>query len=154
MATIDLGWTAPLHGLDAGAARRGVLWQHDRIRGLLEKARAVADARLGDEAPPEAVADAVSDLHSTIEVHLAFEEAVLVPLLREDLPEGPGRADQMLDEHQRQRRMLASIHREAYNHPQLAALAVKLGFLAALVSRRHGRRGARALHVATGGAAS
>jgi iron-sulfur cluster repair protein YtfE (RIC family) len=131
MATIDLGWTAPVHGLDVGAARRGVLWQHDRIRGLLEKARAIADARLGGEASPEAVADAVSDLHSTIEVHLAFEEAVLVPLLREDLPEGPRRADQMLDEHQRQRRMLASIQREACNHPQLPALAVKLGFLAA-----------------------
>jgi hypothetical protein len=37
----------------------------------------------------------------------------------------------MLEEHHRQRRMLASIHREAYNHPQLPALAVKLGFLAA-----------------------
>jgi iron-sulfur cluster repair protein YtfE (RIC family) len=120
-----------LHALDAGAARRGVLWQHDRIRGLLEKARAVADARLGGEGLPEAVAEAVSDLHSTIEVHLAFEEAVLMPLLREDLPEGPARADKMLDEHQRQRHMLASIHREAYNHPQLPALAVKLGFLAA-----------------------
>jgi len=131
MATIDLGWTAPLHGLDAGAARRGVLWQHDRIRGLLEKARAVADARLGGEALPEAVAEAISDLHSAIEVHLAFEEAVLLPLLREDLPEGPARAERMLDEHQRQRRMLDSIHREAYDHPALAALAVKLGFLAA-----------------------
>jgi hemerythrin HHE cation binding domain-containing protein len=130
MATIDLGWTAPAHRLDAGAARRGILWQHDRIRGLLEKARTVADARLGGDATPEAVADAVSDLHSIIEVHLAFEEAVLVPLLREDLPEGPGRADRMLDEHQRQRRMLASIHSEAYKQPELPALAVKLGFLA------------------------
>jgi Hemerythrin HHE cation binding domain len=130
MATIDLGWTAPARGLDAGAARRGVLWQHDRIRGLLEKALAVADARLGGEATAEAVADAIGDLHSTIEVHLSFEEEVLVPLLREDLPEGPSRVDRMLDEHQRQRRMLASIHREAHNHPQLPALAVKLGFLA------------------------
>jgi hypothetical protein len=130
MATIDLGWTAPARRLDAGAARRGVLWQHDRIRGLLEKARAVADARLGGEGTAEAVADAIGDLHSTIEVHLSFEEEVLVPLLREDLPEGPSRVDRMLDEHQRQRRMLASIHREAHNHPQLPALAVKLGFLA------------------------
>lgn len=130
MATIDLGWTAPAQGLDASAARRGILWQHERIRGLLEKARSVADARLGGDASAEAVAEAVSDLHSTIEVHLAFEETVLVPLLREDLPEGPARADRMLDEHARQRRMLASNHREAYNHPQLPALAVKLGFLA------------------------
>jgi hypothetical protein len=130
MATIDLGWTAPTQRLDAGAARRGILWQHERIRGLLEKARAVSDARLGGAASPEAVADAVSDLHSTIEVHLAFEEAVLVPLLREDLPDGPARADRMLDEHQRQRQMLASIHLEAYHHPELSTLALKLGFLA------------------------
>jgi hypothetical protein len=130
MATIDLGWTAPAQRLDAGAARRGILWQHERIRGLLEKARAVSDARLGGDASPEAVADAVSDLHSTIEVHLAFEEAVLVPLLREDLPDGPARADRMLDEHQRQRQMLASIHLEAYHYPELSTLAVKLGFLA------------------------
>jgi len=130
MATIDLGWTAPAQRLDAGAARRGILWEHERIRGLLEKARAVSDARLGGDASPEAVADAVSDLHSTMEVHLAFEEAVLVPLLREDLPDGPGRADRMLDEHQRQRQMLASIHLEANNYPELSTLAVKLGFLA------------------------
>ena len=56
--------------------------------------------------------------------------AVLVPLLREDLPDGPVRADRMLDEHQRQRQMLASIHLEAYNYPELSTLAVKLGFLA------------------------
>src|SRR3954469_6802738 len=98
----ELGWSAPARPVDAGAARRGILWQHERIRGLLEKARAVSDARLGGDASPEAVAEAVSGLHSTMEVHLAFEEAVLVPLLREDLPDGPARAVRMLDEHQRQ----------------------------------------------------
>jgi iron-sulfur cluster repair protein YtfE (RIC family) len=127
---IDLGWTAPVQGLDAGGARRGILWQHERIRGLLERARAVSDARLAGDATPEAVAEAVSDLHSTMEVHLAFEESVLVPLLKGDLPDGPARAERMLDEHTRQRRMLTTIHREAYHHPHLSALAMKLGFLA------------------------
>jgi iron-sulfur cluster repair protein YtfE (RIC family) len=129
---IDLGWSAPERRLDAGSARRGILWQHERIRALLERARAVAEARLAGESPsPDSVALAIGDLHSTMEVHLTFEESVLLPLLRDDLPIGPQRADQLLDEHTRQRAMLAALHREASVHPELPALAAKLAFLAA-----------------------
>jgi hypothetical protein len=54
---------------------------------------------------------------------------VLLPLLRDDLPVGPQRADQLEDEHKRQRGVLAAIHQEAGAHPELPTLAAKLAFL-------------------------
>jgi len=125
-----LGWSAPRLRVDAGAARRGILWQHRQLRALLEKAGAVAHAAL-DDLPliAGAVASAIGDIRSTMEVHLAFEESVLLPLLGDDLPVGPQRAERLLDEHTRQRAMLASLHAEACAHPELPTLATKLAFL-------------------------
>jgi hypothetical protein len=65
-----------------------------------------------------------------MEVHLAFEEAVLVPILRDDLPLGPERAARLLDEHARQRTTLATLHGEATASPKLEMLPAKLAFLA------------------------
>jgi hypothetical protein len=126
----EIGWSAPLRPVDAGTARRGILWQHKRLRVLLESARALADDRL-DAGPcgPDAVASAIGDIHSAMEVHLRFEEAVLLPLLRDDLPIGPQRADRLVDEHLRQRAMLAALHKEASTHPELPLLASKLAAL-------------------------
>jgi iron-sulfur cluster repair protein YtfE (RIC family) len=130
-AMIDLGWSIPTHRVDAAAARRGILWQHERIRALLEHARAAAEVRLEDESrSPEAVRSAICDLCSTMELHLRFEETVLLPLLNEDLPAGPQRAHELIDEHTRQRTMLAALHQEASEHPELPMLATKLAFLA------------------------
>jgi iron-sulfur cluster repair protein YtfE (RIC family) len=127
---IELGWSAPERRIDAGTARRGILWQHERIRDLLERTRAVAEAALdGEAAAADAVASAIGDIRSTMEVHLTFEETVLLPLLRADLPIGPQRADRLLDEHGRQREVLASLHEEACAHPELPTLAAKLAFL-------------------------
>jgi hypothetical protein len=127
---IDLGWSAPTSRVDAGTALRGILWQHGRIRELLERSHAVAEAALDGQAPSsDAVASAIGDLRSTMEVHLRFEETVLLPLLRDDPPVGPQRADQLLDEHTRQRAVLATLHREAGAYPLLPTLAAKLAFL-------------------------
>lgn len=127
---IELGWSAPTRRIDAGTARRGILWQHLRIRALLERAKVVAEAALDGEAPsPDAVASAIGDIRSTMEVHLSFEETVLLPLLRDDLPVGPQRADRLVDEHRRQRGVLAGLHQEAAAHPELPMLAAKLAFL-------------------------
>jgi hypothetical protein len=128
--TIDLGWAAPARAVDAGTARRGILWQHERIRALLEKARDVADLALdGDATSTGAVAPVIADMRSTLEVHLTFEEKVLIPLFREDTPAGPQRADRLLDEHRHQRDMLAALDREASAFPRLPMLAAKLAFL-------------------------
>ena len=127
---IELGWSAPEGRIDAGTATRGILWQHQRIRGLLEHGRIVAEAALdGEAASDDAVASAVGDIRSIFEVHLSFEETVLLPLLRDDLPVGPQRADRLLDEHARQRASLATLHDEARAHPELPMLAAKLAFL-------------------------
>jgi Hemerythrin HHE cation binding domain len=127
---INLGWSAPARRVDAGTARRGILWQHERIRTLLGAARKLAEDALDGTAPgPEAVASAIGDIRATMETHLAFEEAVLLPLLRDDLPLGPLRADRLLDEHTRQRATLAALHGDASAHPELPELAAKLAFL-------------------------
>ena len=99
---IDLGWTAPERRVDAGTALRGILWQHRNIRTLLGEMRAVAEVALDGKAPsPNAVASAIGAVRSIMEVHLAFEETVLLPILRDDPPLGPQRADRLLDEHTR-----------------------------------------------------
>jgi hypothetical protein len=127
---VELGWSAPHRPVDAGSAVGGILWQHARIRELLNHAHAVAEAALDGAAPsPDAVASAIGDIRATIDVHLAFEERVLLPLLRVDLPVGPERAERLLQEHVRQREVLADIHREARDFPELPTLAAKLAFL-------------------------
>ena len=127
---IELGWSAPTRRLDAGTACASIHAQHERIRSLLDRARAVAEAALDDQAPsPDAVASAIGDIRTTMEVHLAFEEKALLPILRDDPPLGPERADRLLDEHTRQRATLATLHREACAFPRFPILAAKLAFL-------------------------
>jgi hypothetical protein len=127
---IDLGWSAPERRLDAGQAREAILGQHVRIRGLLARAQHVAEAALDGQPPSsDAVASSIGDIRTTMEVHLAFEEKTLLPLLRDDLPLGPVRADRLLDEHRRQRASLAALHTEARTYPDLPELAAKLAFL-------------------------
>jgi hypothetical protein len=128
----NLGWSAPASPVDAGTARQGILWQHQRIRTLLEKAQALAEASLdGERLVADAVASAIGDIHSAMEVHLKFEEAVLLPLLDDDLPLGPERARRLGAEHLHQRAVMAALHREASAHPELPLLASKLAALAA-----------------------
>jgi hypothetical protein len=107
------------------------LIQHQRIRALLARAREVAERALDQEAQPaDAVASAIEDIRTTLEIHLRFEEKVLVDILNDDLPLGPIRAARLRDEHARQRVTLAGIHDEAKAGPQVPMLAAKLAFLA------------------------
>jgi hypothetical protein len=123
-------WIVPTHRVDADTARRSILAQHQRIRALLERARVVAEGAL-DEAdlPPDAVASAIGDIHATLEVHLRFEEKVLIDILNDDLPLGPARAARLKDEHTKQRATLTHLHDEARAAPQRPILAAKLAFL-------------------------
>jgi len=115
---------------DQGRCDDGILEQHERIRALLDTARAVAEAAL-DGAPPaaDAVAGAIGDIRTTMDVHLAFEESVLLPIYRADPPDGRERAARLVGEHARQRAILARLHGEARAHPELPVLAAKLAFL-------------------------
>jgi hypothetical protein len=125
-----VGWRPPGGRVDAETARRSILAQHARIRMLLERAHGVAESALDGEAPaPDAVASAIGDIRTTMEVHLSFEEGVLLPILRDDLPLGPERADRLVAEHARQRGVLAALHAEASGGPERPTLAAKLEFL-------------------------
>jgi len=124
-------WSVPSHRMDAATARRTILIQHERIRALLTHAREVAERALDEEAqPPDAVASAIGDIHATLEIHLRFEEKVLIDIFNDDLPLGPVRAARLRDEHARQRATLAGIHEEAKVGPRVPMLAAKLAFLA------------------------
>ena len=123
-------WDVPSHRMDAASARRSILIQHQRIRALLARAREVAERALDQEALPEnAVASAIGDIHTTLEVHLTFEEKVLVDIFNDDLPLGPHRVARLRDEHARQRATLAGLHAEAQAAPLVPMLAAKLAFL-------------------------
>ena len=123
-------WSVPSHRIDAATARRSILMQHARIRALLARARKVAEQALDQEPlPPDAVASAIGDIHAALEIHLRFEEKVLVDILNDDLPLGPQRAQRLREEHAEQRATLNGIHNEAKAAPQLPMLAVKLAFL-------------------------
>jgi hypothetical protein len=123
-------WAVPGHRVDAATARRTILVQHGRIRALLQHAREVVDRALAAELQPsDAVASAIGDIHTTMEVHLTYEERVLIDLFNDDLPLGPPRAARLRDEHARQRKMLADLHTEAKAGPQVPLLVVKLSFL-------------------------
>jgi len=128
-------WSMPSCPLNAEAALRCIRAQHGQIRALLARAQGVAGASLeGESLPPDAVASAIGDIRATMEVHLAFEEKVLVPLLELDVPLGPERAARLREEHLRQRALLGGLHREARVAPELPTLAVKLEFLVAWLS--------------------
>jgi hypothetical protein len=123
-------WTFPINRVDAPTARRRILAQHERIRGLLERARTVADQALDElPLPADAVASAIGDIRATLDVHLSFEERVLCDILEDDLPLGPERAARLREDHAKQRATLATLHTEARAAPQRPLLAAKLAFL-------------------------
>jgi hypothetical protein len=127
----DSIWTLPSHRMDAATARRAILIQHQKIRALLAHAREVAERALDQEAlSPHDVANALGDIHVTLEAHLRFEEKVLIDLFNDDLPLGPVRAERLRDEHARQRDTLAKLHEEAKAGPLVPMLGAKLAFLA------------------------
>lgn len=123
-------WSAPDERLDVATARKSILRQHGHLRSLLARASRVAETALeGTPTSPDAVACSIGDVRTTMEVHLVFEESVLLPILRDDLSEGPERARRMLEDHERPRAFLTKLHREASAHPELPILAAKLVFL-------------------------
>jgi hypothetical protein len=127
---VDHIWTVPTTRPTAEAARRTILQQHQRIRALLDHARTTAELALDGRAPsPDAVASAIGDIHATMEIHLTFEEKVLVAFLEDDLPLGPERARALREDHAKQRATLGQLHREATEAPHLPTLAAKLAFL-------------------------
>jgi len=87
----------------AEMARRLVLDQHMHLRKLLMMGLAHASAALSDGASHEPLHALVTEIRGVFLRHLADEEALLFPILENDPPLGPRRAELIREEHARQR---------------------------------------------------
>ena len=135
--------------LDAGAARRCLLLQHQNIRVLLEKARVLAERALDGQALSSAqIARTIAKLRKTVEVHLRFETHALAVILDDEGPTRDSRAAWFLLDHARQRNGLATLYREAMEEPELPILAAKLAFVTTWLSNDMAEE-ERALSIAT-----
>jgi iron-sulfur cluster repair protein YtfE (RIC family) len=129
---VDLNWHVPAKPVDPPTALRRILAQHREIRVLLQRARELGLAALeqSETTRPDSVASTIGDLRTAMEVHMTFEEKVLLPLYQRVGTDGVHRTAALLTDHTNQRAMLAALHREAETAPMLPTLAVKLTFLA------------------------
>jgi hypothetical protein len=88
----------------AAKARRAVLEQHVELRRLLTMgmAQAVASVR-GEALAHEPLRSLVAMIRDMFVQHVADEEALILPILEDDLPLGPVRANRLREEHAAQR---------------------------------------------------
>ena len=129
---MDSGWSLSEHRVDAGTARCGIIWQHERIRALLDTARSIAEPTADGATPsPKALATAIAEIRSAVEAHFAYEEKYWLPVLSGDIPLGRERASEILLEHAGQRDLTARLYYESCTGPDSPGLASGLMFLAA-----------------------
>jgi hypothetical protein len=95
----------------AAKARRMVLDQHIELRRLLKMGMAQAQAAVkGGEIPAhEPLRALVAMVRDVFVRHLADEEALILPILEDDLPLGPLRANRLREEHAGQRAELEAL---------------------------------------------
>jgi hypothetical protein len=91
----------------AARARRLVLEQHIELRRLLRMGMAQAQAAVkGHVLPHESLRALILMIREVFVQHLADEEALIIPVLDDDLPLGPLRAKRLREEHAGQRKEL------------------------------------------------
>jgi hypothetical protein len=94
----------------ADKARRMVLDQHRELKRLLSmgliQAREAAEEAVSGHEP---IRSLVSLIQEVFLKHLADEEALIVPILEDDLPLGPARVASLREEHGRQRAELDAL---------------------------------------------
>ncbi len=95
----------------AARARRIVLDQHLALRRLLKMGMAQAQAAVkgGEVQAHEPLRSLVSMVREVFVQHLADEEALILPILEDDLPLGPLRAKRLREEHAGQRAELEAL---------------------------------------------
>jgi iron-sulfur cluster repair protein YtfE (RIC family) len=93
----------------APEARDRVLADHTRLRTLMGAVVASARDVLCDEKQRPRVREALAGLRTELERHVAYEEAVLAPILRDANAWGPVRAAHMAKDHDGQRAALVAL---------------------------------------------
>jgi hemerythrin-like domain-containing protein len=84
-----------------------ILAQHDHLRSLYAEVDALlARVQAGDHAAEPLLRERCRTVYQTLLRHMTVEDVMLAPALRETDGFGPLRADEMLSEHERQRRLL------------------------------------------------
>lgn len=91
---------------DAEEARTRITTDHEVLRSLCRALVEVAAAATRHEAQRPVVRELLAQLCSEIEDHLAYEEQVLVPILRDADAWGPVRVEELSKEHADQRAVL------------------------------------------------
>lgn len=97
-------------GLDPAQVRAAILDEHGKIRALLKQIEADALALLACSVPKsgarKALRERALDLCDHMAAHIAFENQVLVPVVRVVDAWGPVRAQRIVEEHEEQLELL------------------------------------------------
>ncbi len=98
--------------MDPSQVRRKILDEHEQLRARLDVLEERAKELSGGDSTRAAPAlEGLRTMHQLFFDHLALEEAILVPALRETDSFGPERARLVLEEHEEQRaEMDALVH--------------------------------------------
>lgn len=87
----------------AETARRLVLEQHLQLRRMLSMGLVQARQSAAGDGGQEPLRGLVGLIRDVFVQHIADEEALIVPILEDDLPVGPLRVEALREEHARQR---------------------------------------------------
>jgi hypothetical protein len=90
-------------------ARDRIVADHTMLRTLMGSVMAAARDAVRDEKQRPRVREAMGRLRSELERHLAYEEEVLVPILRQANAWGSVRAAHMAKDHEGQRAVLVAL---------------------------------------------
>jgi hypothetical protein len=93
----------------AETARQLVLEQHLQLRRMLSMGLVQARQSAAGDGGQEPLRGLVGLIRDVFVKHLADEEALIVPILEDDLPVGPLRVEALREEHDRQRSELEAL---------------------------------------------
>jgi hypothetical protein len=94
-------------GLRPSAVRKRILAEHQVLRSIYEKTGELARCVLARDAEAEGpLREQCRELYQTLLRHIELENAILAPALCETDAFGPVRAEELLREHRRQRKVL------------------------------------------------
>jgi iron-sulfur cluster repair protein YtfE (RIC family) len=114
--------------MDPSQVRERVLADHRALRHMLERVEVLARHVLqGKHTAVEKLDGQVRTLDERMREHMALEERILVPALRQADAWGKERVERFHAEHERQRKILASLWRDS---PDDAGHGMKLALLA------------------------